>query len=37
MNTEKLKSAKVLKMLKDCILVRTKEVDKILELTDYQV
>jgi len=34
MNTEKLKSAKALKMLKDCILVWTKDMEKILELTD---
>lgn len=37
MNTEKLKSAKALKMLKDCILVRSKEMDKILELTDDRI
>jgi len=34
MNTEKLKSAKALKLFKDCILVRTKDMNKILELTD---
>lgn len=37
MNTEKLKSAKALKLFKDCILVRTKEQDKILELSDERV
>ncbi len=37
MNTEKLKSSKALKLFKDCILVWTKEQDKILELSDYQI
>ncbi len=34
MNTEKLKSAKALKLFKDCILVWTWDLDKILELSD---
>lgn len=37
MNTEKLKGAKALKLFKDCILVWTKEQDKILELTDERI
>ena len=37
MNTEKLKSAKALKLFKDCILVRTNEQGKILELSDERI
>lgn len=37
MNTEKLKSSKALKMFKDCLLVRSKELMENLTLTEEQI